>query len=701
MITVSVENCNNVASGTIELTENLLNIRYAMNGTGKSTIAQAILLSSTGGDLESLRSFGATSKPSCTISPALTKVLMFGEEFVSKIVFLESEVIENAFEVFIRTPEYDQKQKSINEHLKELHLDLASNDEYERLVSTGKSVLSKLSKNASGGLKKVGLVKSLISATNVFQLPEKIIKYKPLMDSEYNVDWVGWKNDGGKFDDKEICPFCTVSLGTDYAEEKKTFSESYSKSNVKNIREVIGYFDLVQDYMNPEKREILYRCIKDTTDEDTVLLQLNKFHSELEYLINRIHQIVQFNSYAVKREQISGLSEHLKAMMIDPSNLDVFNSEKTLGLVLDLNKRVESVQSKVDKLKSEIGSLKGLIGTSINKAVKDINEFLDMAAIDYLLEINHESESSTRTILKYKKRGSDAIGVENIRRHLSWGERNAFALILFLHYASTQNPDLIILDDPISSFDTNKKYAIMNRIFANDPKVKTLYKKTVLMLTHDFQPVIDFIINSKPHGGSTKAAFLRNENGLIIETAIDQKDIRSFTKQLAKAASDDHLNKIHRVTSLRKLIEHTARSNEEELAYNVLSCLLHLKPVPSYLDETPIDASDVAIAETYIRSFIPDFSYTTYLATHFSQTELANTYSAETNDYFKVQVFRIFLEINGLRSKIDDPLLKYIDEQFHIENDYVFFLDYTKYNTVPTFVLPKCEEFLKREGIIV
>lgn len=700
MITVSVNNCNNVASGTLELTENLLNIRYAMNGTGKSTIAQAIDLASTGGGLDSLQSFGETSKPSCTVSPPLNKVLVFGEAFLSTIVFRESEVIENAFEVFIRTPEYDQKQKDINEHLKELHLDLSSNEEYERLVSTGKSVLSKLSKNTNGGLKKVGLVKSLISSANVFQLPEKIIKYKPLMDSEYNVDWVGWKNDGGKFDDKEICPFCTVALGTDYAEEKKTFSESYSKSNVKNIREVIGYFDLVKDYMNPEKQDVLYRCIKDTTDEDTILLWLNKFHSELEYLINKIHQIIQFNSYAVKQEQISGLSEHLKAMMIDYSSLDVFNSEKTQGLVSDLNTRVEAVQGEVDKLKVEIGSLKGLIGSSIKKSVKDINEFLDMAAIDYLLEINHESESSTKTILKYKKKGADAISVENIRRHLSWGERNAFALILFLHYAANQNPDLIILDDPISSFDTNKKYAIMNRIFENDPKVRSLYKKTVLMLTHDFQPVIDFIINSKPHGGATKAAFLRNENGSIVETAIDQGDIRSFARQLAEAASNDQLNKIHRITSLRKLVEHIARTREEELAYNLLSCLLHLKLAPSYVDNTLIEPSDVALAETYIRSFIPEFSYAHYLVEYFSQAELAKTFASETNDYFKVQVFRILLEIHGLRSKIDDPLLKYIDEQFHVENDYVFFLDYSKYNTVPTFVGPKCEEFLKREGII-
>lgn len=54
-----------------------------------------------------------------------------------------------------------------------------------------------------------------------------------------------------------------------------------------------------------------------------------------------------------------------------------------------------------------------------------------------------------------------------IREHLSWGEKNAFALILFMYYAVMQEPDLIILDDPISSFDTNKKFAILHRMFKN------------------------------------------------------------------------------------------------------------------------------------------------------------------------------------------------------------------------------------------
>ncbi len=700
MITVDIQNCNNVTAGILVLKENLLNIRYAMNGTGKSTLAEAIHLSSTGGDLKTLMPFGETSTPSCTVSPALAKVLIFDEAFVSTIVFRESEVIENAFEVFIRTPEYDQKQKEINERLKELHLDLAANKEYERLVSTGTLVLGKLSTAKDNSLKKVGLVKSLISTANVFQLPEKIKKYQPLMDSENNVNWVGWKNDGCKFDDNGICPFCTISLATDYAEEKKIFSESYSKSNVKNIHEIIGYFDQVSDYMDAEKKKTLYKCIKEDSDEDTILLWLNKFRSELNYLIGRINRIIQFNSYAIKQERISGLDEHLESMKIKCSNLEVFNSKKTQALLLDLNNRIEAVRGEAGKLKAEIGSFKGLIGTSIKKSVKDINEFLDMAAIDYILEINHESESETKTVLKYKKKGADAVSVENIRKHLSWGERNSFALVLFLHYASAQNPDLIILDDPISSFDANKKYAIMNRLFANDSKLKTLYKKTVLMLTHDFQPVIDLIVNSKPHGGATEAAFLRNDNGAVIETVIDPADIRSFTKQLSESASNDQLNKVHRVTALRKLIEHTARSREENLAYNVLSCLLHLKPVPTYMDEALINPPDVASAEAYIKSFIPDFSYADYLANYFSQSKLATTYSEETNEYFKIQVFRILIEIHGLRSKIDDPLLKYIDEQFHVENDYVFFLDYTKFNTVPQFVVPKCKEFLIREGII-
>jgi len=59
----------------------------------------------------------------------------------------------------------------------------------------------------------------------------------------------------------------------------------------------------------------------------------------------------------------------------------------------------------------------------------------------------------------------------------------------------SKQPDLIVLDDPISSFDKNKKFAILNMLFNQDESLK---QRTVLMLTHDFEPIIDIIYNQLP-----------------------------------------------------------------------------------------------------------------------------------------------------------------------------------------------------------
>ena len=38
-IKITIENCNNISKGVISLEEEKLNIRYGMNGTGKSTLS--------------------------------------------------------------------------------------------------------------------------------------------------------------------------------------------------------------------------------------------------------------------------------------------------------------------------------------------------------------------------------------------------------------------------------------------------------------------------------------------------------------------------------------------------------------------------------------------------------------------------------------------------------------------------------------
>lgn len=137
-----------------------------------------------------------------------------------------------------------------------------------------------------------------------------------------------------------------------------------------------------------------------------------------------------------------------------------------------------------------------------------------------------------------------------------------------------------------------------------------------------------------------------------------------------------------------------------DASYNVISSLLHGKEKPTYRDDSEMNADEVSEAETFIKGFIPDFSYTQYRNDNFTKENLLNQFSAEDNNYFKLQIFRVILAVYNLRSKIqNDSLIKYIDEQFHVENDSIYYLNLTKFDLVPDFVIPTCEQFLKDEGI--
>lgn len=702
MLKINLKNCNNISECKIDIKKKLLNIYYAMNGAGKSTIGKALELLAKDETLDSLRPFTGDVTPSGTLSEKLENVLLFNEEFVNNIVFNKSEVIDNAFNVFIKSPEYDKMQSAINKKLSRMHFDPETFENLGDLYRVGESVLNKFSLTKTGDLKKVGLMKNLTNSKSIFTLPDKIKKFQPLMSKEYNIDWVGWKNDGGKFDDNEICPFCADDLETDYQAEKKVFTTSYSKSGVKSIIEMMGFFDSVKEYMNADKIDTLYKCIKELQDEATITLWIKKFYSELNYLIEKVKNVIDFNSFVAQKDDISKLEEQLTKLKIDDSALEIFNSDKVKSLIKSINTKVATLLKETEVLKANIGELTGHIGSATKKAVKDINDFLVMAGITYELDIKHLSENQTQTILKYRAdKNNEGVTVSEIDKHLSWGERNAFALVLFMHYALSHNPRLIILDDPISSFDTNKKYAIINRLFANTQSRNSFFRKTVLMLTHDFQPVIDFVSVGKPNKQAVSASYMRNDAGIITITKITDSDIISLPIMLSENAKNNAFSVMHRIICIRKLLEHTNGNLKHEASYNIISSLLHGKEEPTYLDDTKMEANEINTGEAYIKEFITEFSYAKFHNDTFQKDKLISQYSSEHNSYFKLQIFRVILGVLSLRSKLDNaPLVKYIDEQFHIENDSIYYLNLTKFDLVPDFVIPACTQFLIDEKVL-
>ena len=248
-------------------------------------------------------------------------------------------------------------------------------------------------------------------------------------------------------------------------------------------------------------------------------------------------------------KDIASIEHELEEKRINLDLYSHFNSSFMKGKIDTLNKSLKLVQDKAGLLKGKVNRQKDLLKTTITCHQNEINEFLSNAGYIYKVEIkeneNIYAEDQYHLILRYKDKE-----VLESEKHLSYGERNAFALVLFMYQALKENADLIVLDDPISSFDNNKKYAIMDRLFRRG--TNSLRDRTVLFLTHDYQPIID-VYNLSSLFSKTNIMFLQNIDGLLNEVPIMKDDIKSCIS-ICQENIDSETEVIIKLVYLRRFI---------------------------------------------------------------------------------------------------------------------------------------------------
>lgn len=698
---ITIKNCNNIKEANISIEKNSLNIKYGMNGTGKSTIAKAIEIRE---NLTELKTFGGEAEPEIIISEIISKVEVFNNDFINRIIFNGSQVIENGFEVFVKTDEYDKKRKKITDILSKLNRETFKDEIVNNLRNSFSNILAKIQLNSDQSIKRNPAYKSVLKKENMFEVPEKLEKYSDFIkDTNKNINWVDWKNRGFEFDEKNKCPFCAEEFTQSYIEEKESFIENYTKANMKNLSDILGLIEGIKDYLCLEQYNKLIACIKEDKNEDEIDFIYKKFMLEIVYLKGKFEKIYEFDSYNIKNSEIGNLIERVKDLIINKKELVFFENENVLNVIDNITNKINDIIDKITELQAKTAKLNTFIKKSIDDSKEDINKFLETAGFNYKFDFNMSSEESSKTILLYK--GDEDINVEDIEKHLSWGEKNAFALVLFMYYAISKKADLIILDDPISSFDSNKKYAIINRLFENRNDKKSFYGKTVIMLTHDFEPIIDFIINNKPNSGQAIAKYIKNTNNIVTEQEITKdSDIISIVKLSYMYALNPSINMISRINFLRKYIEHTRVDNleQKQLIYDMLSSLVHAKSYPDkqikrneYIDFTE---EEFRITQDEIKKYINEFDYDETLKKYYNKTYILEKFSKETNNYIKSQLFRIYLDISGERNSLDNNLLKFIDEIYHIENDYIFTIDLIKFDTIPDYIMEKIDEYMQEKA---
>ena len=704
MYNIQIHNCNNIKNGTVRIEPNKLNIKYGINGTGKTTIANAIKYSVKEDKLQDLQSYYSTDKASIEVSPKFNKILVFNEEFINQVVFVEDEVIENSFEVFLKTPDYEAKKRQLDEHLKILREIVVEDSEIVDLKNKLMTINGKFSRTSTGKLSTTGVLKSLLSKQNLYNIPTELESYRPFIENaDNNIAWIDWVNKGEAFDNIDCCPYCSEGLKENHIQKKEIFKKTYKKKDSQNLKEILELVQELKEFISDEKYNDLIKYIKSETPDDVIKMIVGKLTTELDLLISRFDAISDFGRKNIAMADISDIEQQISHMEIPVDIFEIFRGEKLLNIFSRINEKIVQLKGEVSSLKKEMGELKGLLLATINASQMDINDFLKTAGINYEIEIRAEDETNSKTILK-QCFSDEKSNVENIREHLSWGEKNAFSLILFMYYAHMQNSDLIILDDPVSSFDSNKKYAILHRMFKNMGKQQiSLLDKTVLLLTHDFEPITDFIVVGKMSKNNAVASFVWNENGIVAEQIIDpEDDVCIITEEYANIARKSDINIVSRVAFLRKLCELNGRQGEWEEAYEILSCLVHASGIRRKLaNDTYVDMDDTEIESgmSKIKEFIPGFDFEKYKDSTYTISGIKTLYECENNAYLKIQLFRAICEIAGDTIKLspfDDGWYKFIDETYHIENDYLHYLDILKFNIVPNYIANKVEEMMRK-----
>lgn len=704
MYNIQIHNCNNIKNGTIRIEPNKLNIKYGINGTGKTTIANAIKYSVEEDKLQDLQSYYSTDKASIEVSPKFNKILVFNEEFINQVVFVEDEVIENSFEVFLKTSDYEAKKGQLDEHLKILREIVVEDSEIVDLKNKLMTINGKFSRTSTGKLSTTGVLKSLLSKQNLYNIPTELESYRPFIENtDNNIAWIDWVNKGDAFDNIDCCPYCSEGLKENHIQKKEIFKKTYKKKDSQNLKEILELVQELKEFISDEKYNELIKYIKSDTPDDVIKTIIGKLTTELDLLISRFDAISDFGRKNIAMADISDVEQQILHMEIPVDLFGIFRGEKLLNIFSRINEKVVQLKGEVSSLKKEMGALKGLLLATINASQMDINDFLKTAGINYEIEIRAEDETNSKTILK-QCFNDEKSNVENIREHISWGEKNAFSLILFMYYAHMQNADLIILDDPVSSFDSNKKYAILHRMFKNMGKQQiSLLDKTVLLLTHDFEPITDFIVVGKMSKDNAVASFVWNENGIVTEQMINpEDDVCIITEEYANIARKSDINIVSRVAFLRKLCELNGRQGAWGEAYEILSCLVHASGIRrKWANDTYVDMDDTEIEKgiSKIKEFIPAFDFEELKDSTYTISGIKALYECENNAYLKIQLFRAICEIAGDNIKLspfDDGWYKFIDETYHIENDYLHYLDILKFNIVPNYISNKVEEMMSK-----
>lgn len=690
---IEIRNCNNIDNGTVAIEEGCLNIKYAINGTGKSTISKAILKSvnsrvSGSNELLELKPFKAINDdsviPAVNGCEAISSVKMFDESYINEFTYQPDELLKGSFEILIRDENYDLVMAEIEGLVSQIKYHFNEDQDIKALIADFDELSSSFGKPTKKGVHgSSAIAKALKGGNKVTNIPEGLEAYQQFIQGVNNVKWVKWQLDGGQFiEETDSCPYC-VSDVKEVKDTIKRVSEIYDSKSIQNLNNLVQIFQRLEKYFSEQSIETISEFVSSvdgyTEEQVGYILEVK---NQVDRLNERFKQLKTLSFFTFKN--VKTVIDELHEYTIDSNLYSHLQSEESLDKINKVNASINELINKAGQLQGRIAVQNEHIERVVQENKSSINTFLRNAGYKYTVDLIEDDAGKHR--LKLIHTDLDSGEVSGVRDVLSYGERNAFALVLFMFDAVKASPDLIVLDDPISSFDKNKKYAIIEMLFR---KNKSFRGKTVLLLSHDFEPIVDMLYHHSDRFEKPYASFLENNDGELLEVDIEKDDVMTFVEV-------NSLNITSEASLVAKLVYFRRNYeilNSKGVAFQLVSNALHKRQVPLIFEdgtERKMTSNEINEAETEIKAYVSDFNYSDAIQLILDNAAMIEIYKSCSNNYEKLHIYRIISE----DADHTDVILKFINQAFHIENDYIYQLNPAKYQTVPQYVIDVCDKYV-------
>ena len=186
---IKIRNCNCIKDADISIVENSLNIKYGTNGTGKSTIGNAISLVAKN-ELDKLitnlcpytaNTTNSEEMPNVPEMP-FTKVKVFNDEYVNGYLFQGNGFFDDPFQVFLNSDVTNQLMEKISELLANLQSVFQESENIHMLRDFLPSYFE-ATKYKNGSIPKTGGVGEFIKGNGAgFENYAELDEYKPFYE---------------------------------------------------------------------------------------------------------------------------------------------------------------------------------------------------------------------------------------------------------------------------------------------------------------------------------------------------------------------------------------------------------------------------------------------------------------------------------------------------------------------------------------